>query len=87
MNTKDLREALRKEGIRDDVYDLSGGHLPETYTLAEECGRWVVYYSEKGLESGKRKFASESEACEYFMNELKNDPTAHVTWVDLRSEN
>jgi len=78
MNRQDLREALHKEGIREDAYDLSGGHSPEVYTLTEACGRWFVYYSEKGLESGKKEFTTETEACEYFLNELRNDPTAHL---------
>jgi len=78
MNKQDLLEALHKEGIPDDAYDLSGGHSPEVYTLAEAYGRWFVYYSEKGLESGKKEFATETEACEYFLNDLRNDPTAHM---------
>jgi hypothetical protein len=46
MNKQDLLEALRKEGVRDDAYDLSGGHLSEVLTLAEAYGKWFVYYSE-----------------------------------------
>jgi hypothetical protein len=56
MNKQELREALRKEGIRDGAYDLSGGHLPEAYTLGEGDGKWFVYYSERGLESDKKEF-------------------------------
>jgi hypothetical protein len=78
MNRQELREKLRKEGIRDDSYDLSGGHLSEALTLAEVYGRWFVYYSEKGLESGKKEFAIETEACEYLLKKLKSDPTAHI---------
>jgi len=78
MNRQELREALRGEQIRDDVYDLYGGHLPETLTLSEANGKWFVYYSEQGLESGKKEFVSETEACEYLLNKLKKDPTAHV---------
>ena len=78
MNRQELREALRGERIRDDAYDLDGGHLPEKYTLGEANGKWFVYYSERGLESGRKEFASETEACEYLLNKLKKDPTAHV---------
>jgi hypothetical protein len=67
-----------KRVFRDDVYDLSGGHLPETFTLGEEEGKWVVYYSERGLETGKKEFASETEASKYFFDELRKDPAAHV---------
>jgi hypothetical protein len=78
LNRQELREALRRERIREDAYDLDGGHLLETYTLGEANDKWFVYYSERGLESGKKEFASETEACEYLLNKLKNDPTAHV---------
>ena len=79
MTKEELLQALRKEAIRDDAFDLAGGHLPERYTLSESYGRWFVYYSERGLESGKREFATQSEACEYILKLLKNDPTAHYT--------
>lgn len=75
MNKDELLQALQKEGIREDAYDLDGRHLSETYTLSESSDRWFVYYSERGLESGKKEFATQSAACEYFFNLLKNDPT------------
>jgi hypothetical protein len=76
MNRIELLRALRRERIREDTFDLNGGHLPETYTLAEAHGSWFVYYSERGLESGKKEFATESDACEYLLNKLRDDPTA-----------
>ena len=78
MNSQELRDALRQERIRDDAYDLDGGHLPETYPLSEANGKWFVYYSERGLEGGKKECASESEACVYLLNKLNKDPTAQV---------
>jgi sugar/nucleoside kinase (ribokinase family) len=54
MNKEELLQALRKEAIRKDAFDLDGGDLPETYTLSESHGRQFVYYSEKDLESGRR---------------------------------
>jgi hypothetical protein len=75
VNRQQLQAALREENIRDDAYDLNGGHMSETLTLSERDGRWVVYYSERGLESGKREFATESEACQNLLSRLRNDPT------------
>lgn len=46
MNKQQLREKLRTKGIREDAYDLDGGHLPETYTLGGANSAWFVYYSE-----------------------------------------
>ena len=59
MNRECLRELLLAANIRDDAYDLNGGHLPETYTLSHEGTSWFVYYSERGLEFGKKRFSSE----------------------------
>ena len=78
MNKQQLLQAIRKEGIREDAFDLDGGHLSETYTLSESYGRWFVYYSERGVESGRKEFATQSQACEYLLNLLKNDPTTRM---------
>jgi hypothetical protein len=64
--------------IREDAYDLNGGHLPERYTLCESGGTWSVYYSERGLETGKKEFATEMEACEYLLRQIMKDPTTRV---------
>ena len=42
MNSQELRDALRQERIRDDAYDLDGGHLLETDTRSEANGKWFV---------------------------------------------
>jgi len=76
MNKQVLKEILQHEGFREDCYDLEGGLLPERLTLANEVGRWCVYYSERGLQSGKRYFATESDACEHLLSELRDEPSA-----------
>jgi hypothetical protein len=78
MNKQQLLQAIRKEGIREDAFDLDGGHFSETYTLPESYGRWFVYYGERGVESGRKEFATQSQACEYLLNLLKNDPTTRM---------
>jgi hypothetical protein len=79
MNKKELLQVLSRENIREDAFDLNGGHLDETYTLAEASGHWFVYYSERGLESGRKEFDTEAEACEYLLNKLRDDPTARAS--------
>ena len=51
---------------------MKGGLPNEVYCLNTENGNWVVYYSEKGKRSGLTVFKSESEACAYFYDKLKN---------------
>jgi len=75
VNRQQLQATLREENVRDDAYSLNGGHMPEAYTLSQRDDRWVVYYSERSLESGKREFATESEACQKLLNQIRNDPT------------
>ncbi len=76
MNKNELQTVLDQEGFRSDCYDLDGGLLPERLTLANEGDKWAVYYSERGQQTGKRYFATESEACEYFLEELRDEPSA-----------
>jgi hypothetical protein len=78
MNRAQLRDILVREGFRMDVYDLDGGHSPECLTLARRGNVWSVYYSEHGIESGKRDFESEDSACEYFLEVLRSDPNART---------
>jgi hypothetical protein len=74
MNKQMLQQLLDEEGIRRDCYDLAGGMPPEKYVLAKEGNMWSVYYSEHGLQSNKRQFATEDEACAYLLELLRNDP-------------
>lgn len=78
MNKRALHETLQREGIRSDCYDLDGGLLPERLTLANEAGRWCVYYSERGEQTGKRYFATENEACAFLLSELRDEPSARA---------
>lgn len=73
MNKQQLQELLKQEGFRADTYDLDGGMLPERLTLANEGNRWCVYYSERGLQTGKEYFYSESEACQSLLDQLRED--------------
>ncbi len=78
MNRRELKDVLQKEGIRSDMYDLDSGHESERYTIRESHGVWDVYYSERGLESGNRKFLNESDACEYLLRALRQDPSSRA---------
>lgn len=75
MKRQELLQTLRREGIRDDAYNLDGVSLDETLKLGEADGRWCVHYSERGMETGRKEFATESEACAYLLNILSEDPT------------
>jgi len=76
MNRNELRTELQSLGIRDDAYSLDGVR-DETYCLNYSNAGWSVYYSERGLKSGKKLFTAESEACDYLKSLLIADRSAH----------
>ena len=78
MNKNELARILRQEGFRPEAYDLEGGMQDERYCLGESHGVWSVYYSERGLQSGKKEFGSESEACEYLLQLLRKDTSTRA---------
>lgn len=78
MNRNELENKLNQVGIRKDAYNLWGEKTSESYVMDYINGRFYVYYYERGLETLKKELPSENEACEYFLNLLKNDNTTHM---------
>lgn len=76
MTRQELQTALLKDGIREDVFSLFGGHPTERYVLSQDGQKWSVYYSERGNEVGKRVFDSEDAACRYLYEKLIRDRLA-----------
>ncbi len=72
MNRDKLKTKLESAGVRKDAYSLTGPS-DEAYCLEQSGSGWAVYYSERGIESGKKIFPSESEACEYFASTVLSD--------------
>lgn len=75
MDRDRLRLELDGQGIDPDSYCLDGGHPSERYVMEDRRAEWVVYYSERGLESGLRPFATEDLACRHLAALLLADPT------------
>ncbi|HOP11758.1 MAG TPA: hypothetical protein PK629_09745 [Oscillospiraceae bacterium] len=71
MTTKDLKTELIKLAIPDNSYSLKGGLPNEMYCISELDGKWLVYYSERGIKSALKIFNSEGEACNYFLLWIK----------------
>ncbi|MFY0675904.1 MAG: hypothetical protein JXR18_01345 [Neptuniibacter sp.] len=83
MNRKELKEKLDQESIKPTSFSLEAENFDpnEVLCLRQEDAGWVVYYSERGLQTGKQNFKSESEACDHMLKELLDDPTTRKDWV------
>jgi hypothetical protein len=77
MNRHSLQELLEAESVRDDAYSLDG-ECDESMCLEPVTRGWAVYYSERGLRSGERRFATEDEACQFLAARLLADPSNRV---------
>jgi hypothetical protein len=66
----ELKNRLISENIPEDMYSLDGGLPGERLCLGKTDSGWEVYYSERGLKTGRRQFDSEQDACEYFYPRL-----------------
>ena len=71
MTVAALEHKLNEMGIPNNLYSILRGDLPnEKLCLAKE-DTWQVYYSERGRKSGLKEFATEAEACEYFLGKME----------------
>jgi hypothetical protein len=70
MNTQQLSRLLYDLGVPPDAYRLDGSHLELAHVLAERRGKWAVFLSERGGESGAIEFDNEHVACSYFLGEV-----------------
>jgi len=73
-----LRAALDAIGTRPDAYDLDGGTPSECYCLVRREDRWVVSYSERGEINEIASFATEHEACAFFLDLMRSEPTTRT---------
>lgn len=80
MNRDELKQILVREKFKSNTYSLSGGEPDEALCLDLEEGRWFVYYSERGMQTDKIGFATEDEACQYFLMKMRADPTTRLDW-------
>ncbi len=71
--------------VNSRAYALNGGiDLDEAYVLAHEGGQWSVYYSERGIPSGLRIFATEEAACADLLHRVISDRQPVSTRAPMR---
>lgn len=80
MDKDNLKKSLIQERFNPQSYSLEDEEKDEALCLRLDNGRWCVYYSERGLQTGKQYFVDEQAACEYFLEEMRSDPTTKNDW-------
>jgi hypothetical protein len=76
MKIPELRKALADHGVNSRTYSIGDDPKDEEqYRLENQRGIWVFSYFERGNMVGEHWFATEDEACHYFLKQLLNDPT------------
>jgi hypothetical protein len=70
MTRSEFFKAVQKRNIDPESFALDGVKN-EAYVLQKREARWVVFYSERGLESGIRDFAMESDALDHLLSRLR----------------
>ena len=76
MDREALRELLDQENIDPAAYDIDYQAVAdEAYVLEPSDGSFAVFYSERGLRRGERRFDTEDQACHHLLDLLLRDPT------------
>ena len=73
MNKLELIKQLKILNIPNSYYSFNGDK-PDAYIFEDNKNHWKIYYvDERGNQNDIREFTKESEACNYFLNELKEE--------------
>ena len=80
MNIEELKLILSTGGFREDSYSFQDRHPNEALCLRQEDDQWLVYYAERGLQTGKTLFTTEHEACRHLLEKMRADPTTRKSW-------
>jgi hypothetical protein len=71
MKKEKLRSILSNKGIPQSYYSLDGGLPNEKLCLDYENGKWLTYYSERGVRTGIQYFDNEDDACDYILHAIE----------------
>jgi len=72
MTLRDLQMLLNCLSVPSDAYSLEQDR-DEAYCICRSSDGWHVYYSERGMKSGRKNLNDESTACEYFLTLIVGD--------------
>ena len=71
MTRETLEKELKKAGVPDYIYNLTGqGKKDEWLCLGKIGDKWSVYYLERGVKTTNEIFDTENDACQFLYAEL-----------------
>ena len=71
MTRETLEKELKKAGVPDYIYNLTGqGKKDECLCLEKISDKWSVYYLERGVKTTNEIFDTEDDACQFLYTEL-----------------
>jgi hypothetical protein len=63
LTRESLASLLDRLGVQPRAYSLYGAHSPDANVMDHRREGWVVFYTERGDESGLVTYGTEAEAC------------------------
>ena len=86
MTVKELKIFFKEHLVPSHLYNLKGGARTNRICLGRSKDNiWEVYFSEKKNKIGLMRFATENEACQHMMDEIRKvmEQVYGVTWKGL----
>ena len=86
MTVKELKTFFKEHLVPSHLYNLKGGAHSNRICLGKtKDDKWEVYFSEKKNKIGLMQFASENEACQHMMDEIRKvmEQIYGITWKGL----
>ena len=86
MTVEELKVFFKEHLVPSHLYNLKGGARTNRICLGKSSeNKWEVYFSEKKNKVGLMQFATENEACQHMMDEIRKvmEQVYGVTWKGL----
>ena len=86
MTVKELKVFFKEHLVPSHLYNLKGGTHGGRICLSKtRQNSWEVYFCEKKNKIGLMQFATENEACQHMMDEVRKvmEQIYGVTWKGL----
>ena len=85
MTVKELKVFFKEHLVPSHLYNLKGAHGGRICIGKSKENKWEVYFSEKKNKIGLMQFATENEACQHMMDEIRKvmEQIYGITWKGL----